>query len=113
MQGTLSPIEAATGIALQHYLTVAAILFTVGVFGIFLNRKNVIVILMSIELMLLAVNINLVALSAYLNDITGQIYALIVLTVAAAEAAIGLGIVVVYFRNRGSIAVDDINAMKG
>ncbi len=108
-----SPIEAATGIALQHYLSVAAILFTLGVFGIFLNRKNVIIILMSIELMLLAVNINLVAFSAYLNDITGQIYALIVLTVAAAEAAIGLAIVVIYFRNRGSIAVDDINSMKG
>ena len=98
---------------LQHYLGVAAILFTLGVFGIFLNRKNVIIILMSVELMLLAVNINLVAMSAYLNDITGQIYALIVLTVAAAEAAIGLAIVVIYFRNRGSIAVDDINSMRG
>jgi NADH-quinone oxidoreductase subunit K len=113
MQSAISPMQAATGIALQQYLTVAAILFTLGVFGIFLNRKNVIVILMSVELMLLAVNINLVAFSAYLNDITGQIYALIVLTVAAAEAAIGLSIVVVYFRNRGSIAVDDINSMKG
>ncbi len=113
MLNSLSPIEAATGIALQQYLTVAAILFTVGVFGIFLNRKNVIIILMSIELMLLAVNINLVAMSAYLNDITGQIYALIVLTVAAAEAAIGLAIVVIYLRNRGSIAVDDINSMRG
>ena len=113
MPNTISPIEAATGIALQQYLTVAAILFTLGVFGIFLNRKNVIIILMSIELMLLAVNINLVAFSAYLNDITGQIYALIVLTVAAAEAAIGLAIVVIYFRNRGSIAVDDINSMRG
>jgi NADH-quinone oxidoreductase subunit K len=92
---------------------VAAILFTLGAFGIFLNRRNVIIILMSIELMLLAVNINLVAFSAYLNDITGQIYALIVLTVAAAEAAIGLAIIVVYFRNRGSIAVDDINSMRG
>jgi NADH-quinone oxidoreductase subunit K len=109
----ISPIEAATGIALQHYLGVAAVLFTLGVFGIFLNRKNVIVILMSIELMLLAVNINLVAMSAYLNDLTGQIFALIVLTVAAAEAAIGLAIVVIYFRNRGSIAVDDINSMRG
>jgi NADH-quinone oxidoreductase subunit K len=113
MPNALSPIEAATGITLQHYLTVGAILFTLGVFGIFLNRKNVIIILMSIELMLLAVNINLVAFSAYLNDITGQIYALIVLTVAAAEAAIGLAIVVIYFRNRGSIAVDDINSMRG
>ena len=110
---SISPIKAATGISLQHYLGVAAILFTLGVFGIFLNRKNVIIILMSIELMLLAVNINLVAMSAYLNDITGQIYALIVLTVAAAEAAIGLAIVVIYFRNRGSIAVDDINSMRG
>ncbi len=113
MPNTFSPIEAATGIALQQYLTVGAILFTLGVFGIFLNRKNVIIILMSIELMLLAVNINLVAFSAYLNDITGQIYALIVLTVAAAEAAIGLAIVVIYYRNRGSIAVDDINSMRG
>ena len=100
-------------IGLGHYLSVGAILFTLGIFGIFLNRKNVIIILMSIELMLLAVNINLVAFSAYLNDITGQIYAMIVLTVAAAEAAIGLGIIVIYFRNRGSIAVDDINSMKG
>ena len=100
-------------IGLGHYLTVAATLFTLGIFGIFLNRKNVIIILMSVELMLLAVNINLVAVSAYLNDITGQIYAMIVLTVAAAEAAIGLAIVVIYFRNRGSIAVDDINSMKG
>jgi NADH-quinone oxidoreductase subunit K len=100
-------------IGLQHYLTVAAILFTLGVFGIFINRKNVIVILMSVELMLLAVNINLVAFSAFLNDLTGQIFTLMVLTVAAAEAAIGLAIVVSYFRNRGSIAVDDINLMKG
>ena len=113
MPTAISPIEAATGITLQHYLTVAAILFTLGAFGIFLNRKNVIIILMSIELMLLAVNINLVSFSAYLNDITGQIYALIVLTVAAAEAAIGLAIIVIYYRKRGSIAVDDINAMKG
>jgi NADH-quinone oxidoreductase subunit K len=100
-------------ITLGHYLTVAAILFTIGVFGIFLNRKNVIVILMSIELMLLAVNINLVAFSAYLNDLAGQVFALFVLTVAAGEAAIGLAILVVYFRNRGSIAVEDINLMKG
>lgn len=100
-------------IGLAHYLTVAAILFTLGMFGIFLNRKNVIVILMSIELMLLAVNINLVAFSARLNDLVGQVFALFVLCVAAAEAAIGLAILVIYFRNRGSIAVEDINVMKG
>ena len=100
-------------IGLSHYLTVAAILFTLGVLGIFINRKNVIVILMSIELILLAVNINLVAFSTHLNDITGQVFALFVLTVAAAEAAIGLAILVVFFRNRGSIAVDDVNVMKG
>ena len=100
-------------ITLGHFLTVAAILFTIGVFGIFLNRKNVIIILMSVELMLLAVNINFVAFSAYLNDLMGQVFALFVLTVAAAEAAIGLAILVVYFRNRGSIAVEDVNLMKG
>jgi len=100
-------------IGLGHYLTVAAILFTLGIFGIFLNRKNVIVILMSIELMLLAMNINLVAFSAELNDLVGQVFAMFVLTVAAAEAAIGLAVLVVYFRNRGSIAVEDINLMKG
>ena len=100
-------------VGLGHYLSVAAILFTLGIFGIFLNRKNVIIILMSIELILLAVNINLVAISAHLGDIVGQIYALIVLTVAAAEAAIGLAILVVFYRNRGSIAVEDINLMKG
>ena len=100
-------------IGLQHYLIVAAVLFTLGVFGIFLNRKNVIVILMSIELILLAVNINLVAFSTHLNDIVGQVFALLVLTVAAAEASIGLAILVVYFRNRGSIAVEDINMMRG
>ncbi|MBO6549550.1 MAG: NADH-quinone oxidoreductase subunit NuoK [Rhizobiales bacterium] len=100
-------------IGLSHYLSVAAILFTLGVIGIFLNRKNVIIILMSIELMLLAVNINLVAFSAYLNNLSGQIFALMILTVAAGEAAIGLAIVVTYFRNRGSIAVEDINMMKG
>jgi NADH-quinone oxidoreductase subunit K len=100
-------------IGLAHYLTVAAILFTIGIFGIFLNRKNVIVILMSIELMLLAVNINFVAFSAQLSDLVGQVFALLVLTVAAGEAAIGLAILVVYFRNRGSIAVEDINLMKG
>jgi NADH-quinone oxidoreductase subunit K len=100
-------------IGLHHYLIVAAVLFTLGVFGIFLNRKNVIVILMSIELILLAVNINLVAFSTHLGDIVGQVFALLVLTVAAAEASIGLAILVVYFRNRGSIAVEDINMMRG
>lgn len=98
---------------LEHYLVVAAILFTLGILGIFLNRKNVIVILMSVELMLLAVNINLVAFSVALGDLVGQVFAMFVLTVAAAEAAIGLAILVVYFRNRNSIAVEDINAMKG
>ena len=100
-------------IGLAHYLTVAAILFTIGIFGIFLNRKNVIIILMSIELMLLAVNINFVAFSTHLGDLVGQVFTMFVLTVAAAEAAIGLAILVVYYRNRGSIAVDDINMMKG
>ena len=100
-------------IGLAHYMSVAAVLFTLGMFGIFLNRKNVIIILMSIELMLLAVNINLVAFSVHLGDLVGQIFAMFVLTVAAAEAAIGLAILVVYFRNRGSIAVEDINMMKG
>ena len=100
-------------IGLTHYLTVAAILFTLGVFGIFLNRKNVIIILMSIELMLLAVNINFIAFSVFLNDMAGQVFAMLVPTVAAAEAAIGLAILVVYFRNRGSIAVEDVNVMKG
>ena len=100
-------------IGLTHYLNVAAILFTLGIFGIFLNRKNVIIILMSIELMLLAVNINLVAFSVHLNDLVGQVFAMFVLTVAAAEAAIGLAILVVYFRNRGSIGVEDVNMMKG
>lgn len=100
-------------IGIQHYLTLAAMLFTLGIFGIFLNRKNVIVILMSIELMLLAVNINLIAFSSFLDDMVGQVFAMFVLTVAAAEAAVGLAIVVAYFRNRGSIAVEDINLMKG
>jgi len=100
-------------VGLSHYLTVAAILLVIGIFGIFLNRKNVIIIMMSIELILLAVNINLVAFSAVLGDLTGQIMAMFVLTVAAAEAAIGLAIVVVYFRNRGSIEVEDVNLMKG
>jgi NADH-quinone oxidoreductase subunit K len=102
-----------TTIPLAHFLTLAAVLFTLGVFGIFLNRKNVIIIMMSIELILLAVNINFVAFSAYLGDLAGQVFTLFVLTVAAAEAAIGLAIVVVYFRNRGSIEVDDINLMRG
>jgi NADH-quinone oxidoreductase subunit K len=100
-------------IGLTHFLTVAAILFTFGVVGIFLNRRNVIIILMSVELILLAVNINLVAFSAFLNDIVGQVFALFVLTVAAAEAAIGLAILVIFFRNRGTIAVEEINTMKG
>jgi NADH-quinone oxidoreductase subunit K len=100
-------------IGLSHYLIVAAALFTIGIFGIFLNRKNVIIILMSVELILLAVNINLVAFSSFLGDLTGQVFALLVLTVAAAEAAIGLAILVVYFRNRGSIAVEDVNTMRG
>jgi NADH-quinone oxidoreductase subunit K len=100
-------------IGLEHYLIVAAVLFTLGVAGIILNRKNIIVILMSVELILLSVNLNLVAFSAQLHDLTGQIFALFILTVAAAEAAIGLAILVTYFRNRGTIAVEDINMMKG
>ncbi len=100
-------------IGVEHYLVVGAILFVLGVLGIFINRKNVIVILMSVELILLAVNINLVAFSAFMNDLVGQVFAMLVLTVAAAEAAIGLAILVIYFRNRGTIAVDDVNRMKG
>lgn len=100
-------------IGISHYLALAAILFTIGVFGIFVNRKNVIIILMSVELILLAVNINLVAFSSFGGDLVGQIFALLILTVAAAEAAIGLAILVAFYRNRGSIAVEDINAMKG
>ena len=100
-------------ISLTHYLVVAAILFTIGVAGIILNRKNIIVILMSVELILLSVNINLVAFSSARGDLTGQVFALLILTVAAAEAAIGLAILVTYYRNRGSIAVEDINVMKG
>jgi NADH-quinone oxidoreductase subunit K len=103
----------AAGIGLGHYLTVAAILFTLGVFGIFLNRKNIIIILMSIELILLSVNVNFVAFSAQLNDLAGQVFALLVLTVAAAEAAIGLAILVIFYRNRGTIAVEDVNQLKG
>jgi NADH-quinone oxidoreductase subunit K len=100
-------------IGLENYLVVAAILFTIGVAGIILNRKNIIVILMSVELILLAVNINLVAFSGYLHDLTGQVFSLFILTVAAAEAAIGLAILVAYYRNRGSIDVEDIDTMKG
>ncbi|MTI09353.1 MULTISPECIES: NADH-quinone oxidoreductase subunit NuoK [Curvivirga] len=100
-------------IGIAHYLSVAGILFTLGLFGIFLNRKNVIIILMSVELMLLAVNINLVTFSTHLQDLSGQIFSIFVLTVAAAEAAIGLAILVVYYRNRATIAVDDIHTMKG
>jgi NADH-quinone oxidoreductase subunit K len=104
---------AAAGVGLGHYLTVAAILFTLGVFGIFLNRKNIIIILMSVELILLAVNINFVAFSAELGDLAGQVFALLILTVAAAEAAIGLAILVIFYRNRGTIAVEDVNQLKG
>ena len=99
-------------IGLAHYLTVAAILFVTGIFGIFVNRKNIIIILMSVELILLAVNINFVAFSSSLNDLAGQVFALLILTVAAAEAAIGLAILVIFYRNRGTIAVDDVNRMK-
>jgi NADH-quinone oxidoreductase subunit K len=105
--------QGALSIGLGHYLTVAAILLVLGVFGIFLNRKNVIVILMSIELILLGVNLNLVAFSSALGDMAGQVFAMFVLTVAAAESAIGLAIIVVYFRNRGSIEVEDVTMMKG
>lgn len=100
-------------VGVGHYLTVAAILLVLGIFGIFLNRKNVIIIMMSIELILLAVNLNLVAFSSSLNDLAGQVFAMFVLTVAAAEAAIGLAIIVVYFRNRGSIQVEDVTLMRG
>lgn len=100
-------------IGLSHYLIVAAVLFSLGVTGIFANRKNIIVILMSIELILLSVNINMVAFSAFLGDLVGQVFTIFILTVAAAEAAIGLAILVIYFRNRGSVAVDDVNLMKG
>ena len=100
-------------IGLGHYLSVGAILFTIGVLGIFLNRRNIILLLMAIELILLAVNINLVAFSNYLGDMVGQVFAMFVLTVAAGEAAIGLAILVIYFRSRGTIAVDDVNRMKG
>lgn len=106
-------MDAMLNIGIGHYLTLASILFTIGVFGIFLNRKNIIVILMSVELMLLAVNINFVTFSAYLHDLSGQIFVMFILTVAAAEAAIGLAILVVFFRNKGSIAVEDLSGMKG
>ena len=107
----MSPIT--TSIGLPHYLAVAAILFTIGVFGIFVNRRNIIIVLMAIELILLAVNINLVAFSSYLHEVTGQIFAMFVLTVAAAEAAVGLAILVTFFRNKGDIEVDQANVMKG
>jgi NADH-quinone oxidoreductase subunit K len=100
-------------IGIEHYITVSSILFVLGVLGIFLNRKNIIIILMAIELILLSVNINLVAFSVYLNDLAGQIFAMFVLTVAAGEAAVGLAILVIYFRSRGTIAVDDVNHLKG
>ena len=106
-------MEGLQQVGLGHYLVVSAILLVLGVFGIFLNRKNIIIILMSIELILLAVNINLVAFSTFLGDIVGQVFAMLVLTVAAAEAAIGLAVLVVYFRNRGSIEVENVNLMKG
>ena len=112
-RGRGSSMLAAAGIGLGHYLTVGAILFTLGVFGIFLNRKNIIIILMSVELILLAVNINFVAFSAELGDLAGQVFALLILTVAAAEAAIGLAILVIFYRNRGTIAVEDVNSLKG
>lgn len=109
----MSPQPFFGSIGIEHYLVVSGLLFVLGICGIFLNRKNVITILMSIELILLSVNINLVAFSTYLGDLTGQVFSLFVLTVAAAEAAIGLAIIVTYYRNRGSIAVEDINLMKG
>ena len=102
-----------TGITIDHFLFLGAILFTIGVLGIFLNKKNVIIILMSIELILLAVNINLVSFSIFLNDLTGQIFAMFILTVAAAEAAIGLAIIVIYYKNKGSIHVEEINSLRG
>ena len=102
-----------TEIGLGHYLTLAAIIFTIGIIGIFLNRKNVIIILMSIELMLLAVNINLVSFSIYLQNLVGQVFAMFILTVAAAEAAVGLAIIVIYYKNKGSINVEQIDSLKG
>jgi NADH-quinone oxidoreductase subunit K len=111
--GTRRQRKTIMTISLAQFLIVAAILFTLGIAGVILNRKNIIVVLMSVELILLSVNLNLVAFSAFLGDLTGQVFALFILTVAAAEAAIGLAILVAYYRNRGSIAVDDINMMKG
>jgi NADH-quinone oxidoreductase subunit K len=111
--GRQAPQSGDRMIDLNQFLIVAAILFTIGVAGIILNRKNIIIILMSVELILLSVNINLVAFSTFSQDLTGQVYSLFVLTVAAAEAAIGLAILVTYYRNRGSIAVEDVNLMKG
>ena len=102
-----------TEIGLGHYLTLGAVIFTIGIIGIFLNRKNVIIILMSIELILLAVNINLVSFSIYLQDLVGQIFTMFILTVAAAEAAVGLAIIVIYYKNKGTIQVDEINSLKG
>ena len=102
-----------TEIGLGHYLTLAAIIFTIGIIGIFLNRKNVIIILMSIELILLAVNINLVSFSVYLQDLVGQVFAMFILTVAAAEAAVGLAIIVIYYKNKGSINVEKVSTLKG
>jgi NADH-quinone oxidoreductase subunit K len=113
VEAVIVEVEPVGGVGLEGYLTVAAMLFVIGIFGIFVNRRNVIVILMSIELMLLAVNINLVAFSSFLGDMAGQVFALFVLTVAAAETAIGLAILVCFFRNRGSIDVADISTMKG
>lgn len=114
MTGEMLPVGTLFGsISLMHYLVLSALIFVIGVAGIFLNRKNVITILMSIELMLLAVNINFVAFSVWLDDLVGQVFTLFVLTVAAAEAAIGLAILVIYYRNRGSIAVEDISRLKG
>jgi len=106
-------LGAFANVGLSHYLGLAAVIFTIGVAGIILNRKNIIVILMSVELILLSVNINLIAFSSFLGDLTGQVFSLFILTVAAAEAAIGLAILVAYYRNRGGIAVEDVNMMKG
>ena len=109
----IKELEWMTEIGLGHYLTLGAVIFSIGVIGIFLNRKNIIVILMSIELILLAVNINLVSFSIFLGDLSGQVFTLFILTVAAAEAAIGLAIIVVYFRNSGTIRVEEIDKLKG
>tara|TARA_B100000029_G_scaffold304926_1_gene297834 strand:- start:1208 stop:1549 length:342 start_codon:yes stop_codon:yes gene_type:complete len=113
MLKTIKELKLMTDVGLEHYLILGAIIFTIGIVGIFLNRKNLIVILMSIELLLVAVNINLVSFSIFLNDLSGQIFTLFILTVAAAEAAIGLAIIVLYYRNSGTIRVEDINTLKG